>query len=874
MIIKVLKQYLIILGAILLNACNHCSMECDNNNKVIQLKLNWTFKETGKEEFLSASVPGTVHTDLLALNKIPYPFYRLNEKKLQWVDKTDWIYNTYFNIDSTDLTSNTIKLKFYGIDTYSDIYLNGKKVLETNNMFRQWEIDVRDYLTEGENKLEVRLFSPIKKGLELLEENKYPLPAVNDQSTVGGLGNKKVSVFTRKAPYHYGWDWGPRFVTTGIWRPVELEIIHNSHILDLYYLQKEVSEKEADIVVNAELEIKDDDFYILQINDLYTGKKLAKTSLFLSKGKQHVAFPIHIKKPKLWWPNGYGHQNLYAFNAQLKRNRKIIDSQTDNIGLRSVELVRDVDSVGTSFYFKVNGIPVFAKGANYIPQDNFLSRVTKEKYTSLIKDAVDANMNMLRVWGGGIYEEDIFYSLCDKYGLMVWQDFMFACSMYPGNDLFLENVKEEAIDNIKRLRDHASIVLWCGNNEIDVAWYQNDSTGGWKWKEQYDSDTRNKIWEAYDTLFHTILPEIVNKYDQSRTYWPSSPLADWNEHATNTSTSGDMHYWGVWHGGESFEQYYEVIPRFMSEYGFQSFPEFATIKEFTLPKDWNMKSDVIKAHQRSPIGNDKINDYMREYYPVPKDFTDKLYIGQSLQAYGVKMAIDAHRIHKPYTMGSLYWQLNDCWPGASWSGIDYYGRWKALHYMVKEAFKPTALAFNREGDAIELFVVNDDRDLKSAVLKVKLKDFYGNEEELFSGDVAVNFEKSTKVFSYTLAKEKKELVTTDYYLEAELNTEWDKLDTELFYFKKPKDLNLPKANPNISLERLSDQQYKLLVYSDKLIKDMAFSLKNTEAFFSVNYFDLQPFETKEILINTLSKEEIDLADIETKMLNTIINSNP
>lgn len=829
----------------------------------------WTFSEDGKNNFQSASVPGTVHTDLLALNKIPFPFYRLNEQKLQWIDKTDWIYTTRFKIDSTDLSTDIIRLVFYGIDTYSDIYLNGKKILETDNMFRKWEVDVSNYLISGENKLIVRLHSPVKKGIELLNQNKYPLPAVNDQSEIGGLGDQKISVFTRKAPYHYGWDWGPRFVTMGIWRPVELEIIQNSHITDLYYQQKDITDEAADILVNADLEITTDGSYVLQISDQYTGKKLAKTSLFLSKGKQQVSFPLHIKNPKLWWPNGYGHQNLYAFIAELKQNRKVIDSQTDHIGVRSVELVRNADSVGSSFYFKINGVPVFAKGANYIPQDNFLSRVTDEKYSTLIQTAADANMNMLRVWGGGIYEDDKFYALCDKYGLMVWQDFMFACSMYPGDDHFLANVKEEAIDNVKRLRNHASIVLWCGNNEIDVAWYQNDSTGGWKWQEQYDTDTRGEIWKAYDTLFHKIMPEVVDKYDHTRAYWPSSPLADWNRHATDAAVSGDTHYWGVWHGDEPFEQYYKHIPRFMSEYGFQSFPAFSTIKEFTLKKDWNMQSEVMEAHQRCPGGNDKIAGYMKRYYPVPDGFSDKLYVGQLLQSYGVKMAIDAHRIHKPYTMGSLYWQLNDCWPGASWSGIDYYGNWKALQYMVKDAFKPTTLAFHQAGDKIELFVVNDNREIKSAILTVKLKDFYGNEQELFSGEVAVSFEKSAKLFSYSSIKGGNDFISSESYLEAELSTEWDHLDTELYYFNIPRDLNLPEADPKVTLEKSSDQQYKLSVYSDKLIKNLAFSLKNGKAHFSENYFDLQPYERKVILINTSNKDAIDLADLKIQTLNAI-----
>ena len=439
----------------------------------------------------------------------------------------------------------------------------------------------------------------------------------------------------------------------------------------------------------------------------------------LEKGENDISINYSIKNPKLWWTNGLGDQNLYKIKTALLHGNNEIESNETTIGLRTIKLVQKPDEFGESFYFELNGVPVFMKGANHIPNDIFLNQVTAEIYEREVKTAAESNMNMLRVWGGGIYEDDIFYDLCDQYGILVWQDFMFACSMYPGEKDFLENIKQEAADNIKRLRNHPSIALWCGNNEIDVAW-QEYSDGGWGWKQRYNDEQHKEIWNNYESIFHQILPEIVKELDPDRTYWPSSPMAGSKEHSNYTSTSGDMHYWGVWHGKEPFSEFRNKRARFMSEYGFQSFPELSTVKKYALPEDYDIESEVMAAHQRSGIGNLRIKEYMSWYYKEPKNFENFLYVGQLLQAEGIKYAIEAHRMDMPYNMGTLYWQMNDCWPVASWSGMDYYGNWKALQYFVKKAFNDILIIPSLSTDSLSIHIVSDRLNNLNAQLKIEI----------------------------------------------------------------------------------------------------------------------------------------------------------
>ncbi len=861
---------LIILALFVLN--NSCKTPSEYNiNECMELKENWSFQMRGDKEWLPAEVPGCVHTDLLQNDRIPQPFYRNNEKQLQWIDKNDWIYRCTFRLDSLQLEHNKILLDLKGLDTYTKIFLNDQLILETDNMFRNYKKNVTQYLVAGDNLLEIEFISPVTEGLRKLEALGYGLPAVNDLSEIGGLDERKISVFTRKAPYHFGWDWGPRFVTSGIWRPIELIFLDNARIDDIFYRQSLLNNEEAIIDAIFEIDAIVAGKYKI---DIYQGEEenaIATTSVDLENGINSITIPFSIAQPELWWPNGIGRQHRYNFRAQLSIENVIIDTVTQLIGLRSIELIREPDSLGKSFYFRVNGKNVFAKGANYIPNDNFLNRVSTEKYENILQSAVESNMNMLRVWGGGIYENDIFYELCDRYGILLWQDFMFACSMYPGDDAFLENVKLEAIDNIKRLRNFASIALWCGNNEIDVAWCEGDMNCGWSWKQHYTPKQREIIWHNYDTLFKKILPDIIETYDHTRAYWPSSPQADWDVHARYKSTMGDMHYWGVWHGNEPFSNYYNHIGRFMSEYGFQSLPDMQSIKKFTLPHDWDFESKVLLAHQRSGYGNSRILDYMKKLYPVPDDFNQLLYVGQIMQAEAIKSAILAHRANKPYCMGTLYWQLNDCWPGASWSSMDYYMSWKALQYFAKKAYAPVAIAFFPDENNVRIYINSDLNSNKKIQVRLAIKDFSGTllSEEII--DTTLEHERAVEVSRINEKKISDEFKKSEIFLQIDLLEGESLLASDIYFFDIPKNLHL--TEPLISTKmRTEGENLVIELMSEELAKNVYLWVDNCHSRFSDNYFDLLPGD-KKIITLPLCGQEIKENDVHILTLNSILNQS-
>jgi beta-mannosidase len=729
-------------------------------------------------------------------------------------------------------------------------------------MFRSWELDVKPILKKGENRLKIVLHSPIKRGLELLEASPYPYPAINDQSENGEIGDKKVSIFTRKAGYHYGWDWGPRLVTSGIWRPVVLKSWNSLRITDVFVKQPSVTKEKAQLNFDVTVEIDDAFRGKIKIFNQNTKVEYALSKFDFKKGLQNISIPFSIENPKLWWSQGLGEPNMYNFTVQLLDDKgNEISKKEISIGLRSIKLIREKDAVGESFLFELNGIPVFIKGANYIPNDSFLPRVTKEDYDKVIQDAVDANMNMLRVWGGGVYEDDYFYKLCDENGLMVWQDFMFACSMYPGNKSFLENIKQEAIDNVVRLRNHPSIALWCGNNEMNTAW-SHYSKGGWGWKETYSIKDREEIQKAYLAIFHDILPNVVMNYTDGDDYWPSSPQAGFEpqKHAGYENTSGDMHYWGVWHGQQTFDNFEKYKARFMSEYGFQSFPDFETVKKYTLPVDYNIESAVMSSHQRSGIGNLRIKEYMSWDYNVPSDFEDFLYMSQVLQARGVKMAIEAHRRAMPYTMGTMYWQINDCWPVASWSSTDYYHKWKALHYAVKKVYEPIILTVYEEKKEIVIHAVSDKLFDNTGKLKLTILDFKGKELFTKELDVVVKQQTSSELFRIKTSKFIGKFNAKKIVLKSEFVKASDSLAIKnTYFFKKPKLLVLEK--PNFSTELIKENsKHFLIISSDKLVKDLYLNFKNQEVFLSDNYFDLLPNEMKKIEITT--DEVLELQNLE------------
>ncbi len=832
----------------------------------MEIKEGWKMSKVGDSEWIAATVPGCVHTDLLNNGKIEDPFYRTNEKKLQWIDKEDWVYKTTFTVSAQMLDMQNVELKFYGLDTYADVKVNGTQILTADNMFREWVVDGKKVLKEGENEIEILFHSPTKRGLAELEKFGFALPASNDQSQNGEMGDKQVSIFTRKAPYHYGWDWGPRFVTSGIWKPIELLAWNNAKLQDMQIVQNEITEASASLLAKVNVQSVEDETATFRIYNEADNKVLSEKKVELKAGSNEVVLDFSIENPKLWWTNGLGEQNLYTLKAEIDINGSKA-SISERTGLRTLKLVRQKDAVGTgtSFYFELNGRPVFMKGANHIPNDNFLNRVTKEVYEREINDAANANMNMLRVWGGGIYEDDNFYNLCDEKGILIWQDFMFACSMYPDGEDFLKSIEYEAIDNVKRLRNHPSIALWCGNNEIDVAWQQNNPDGGWGWKQQYNEEQKARIWKAYEEIFKKILPSVVEKYDGSRAYWHSSPMSDENTHSSYDATAGDMHYWGVWHGKEPFSRFQEVRARFMSEYGFQSFPDLETVKKYALPEEWDIESEVMAAHQRSGIGNLRIKEYMSWYFDVPTDFQQFLYVGQILQAEGIKSAIEAHRRDMPYCMGTLYWQINDCWPVASWSGIDYFGRWKALHYYAKKSFENVIISPAFWGtDSLGVFVVSDLTENTKAQIELKLIDFEGKELWTKAMDTTITGNTS-KVYTKLKVKELATLKDTKKVLLLMQVKVADKvIASNIAHLIPVRDLALPAPTIEKTVEKTAEG-FKITLKSNVLAKYVYLTIPEVKGFFSDNYFDILPNQSVEISFT--SSENIENFDSKLIIMN-------
>ncbi len=836
MVYKKFRQIIFLLPLTLL--LFSCQKEIPNKI-TFELNADWQFKETNDSNWLPAKVPGCVHTDLMKNGIIEDPYYRANESDVQWIDKKDWEYRDSFYVGENILEKDIVELNFEGLDTFADVFLNDSLVLRTDNMFRAFQIDCKRLLKEGKNELRVYFHSPIKIGLKKLDEQKYILPVSgNDLSELGGLGDKKVSVYLRKAPYHFGWDWGPRLVTSGVWKPITLSAWNGAVIRDVFISDDSLKRDKASLTAFVEIEsVKEFEAEIILKIDSET---YINKTVKLERGVDTVEVKFEIRNPRLWNPNGRGKANLYNIAIELN-DGEVIDSYALRKGLRTIEVARVNDEKGESFEFVVNGVPLFAKGVNYIPQDLFLNRVKSEDYERTLKNVIDANMNMIRVWGGGVYERDLFYDICDEMGILVWQDFMFSGAMYPGDEEFLSNVKAEAVENVKRLRSHPSVALWCGNNELLSAWKR------WGWEEQAVKDLGKEaaaeIWRNYEKIFHEILPDAVRQYDWGKFYWASSPSG--GKGVPKNFESGDMHYWGVWWGKEPFENYKKEIPRFMSEFGFQSFPDINAVKKYSVPDDWEIESEVMKWHQRSSIGNVTIEEYMRRDYREPKNFEMFLYASQLLQARGITTGIEAHRRNMPYCMGSLYWQLNDCWPVASWSSVDYYGSWKALHYAVREAFKNVILSIEVDEDNLSVFVVSDSLESFPAALTLTAIDFYGDTLNLIKSDVIVEANKSKEIAKFKIGEFLNKADLNTLFLKAELiDTTKKVIDVDVFYFVSPKYLKLPK--PKISYE-INQKGENIFVYllSSSLAKNV-YLLTAIEGNFSDNYFDLLPNEAKTV----------------------------
>ncbi|SHM58238.1 beta-mannosidase [Gracilibacillus kekensis] len=786
--------------------------------KQIKFNHDWYLRNNSEEEQYKVNLPASVIHTLLEEELIPDPFYRDNEDQALMLSANDYVFLKEFEMDGALLSHENIQLKFHGIDTIAKIEINDQTIGSTDNMHRIYEFDVKSILCEGTNKLKVTLYSPVDYVQEKNRENQ--LPGVHH--AVEGFQH------LRKSHSMFGWDWGPKIPDLGIWRDVELIAWNDNRIQDVYVSQKH-SPKQRKVEVTISTELVTEDRFVDKTVILTSpcGKQVKKAF-------EQSETSLFIEEPQIWWPAGYGEQPLYQVEVLISKNNRLLDKVQKHIGLRTIEVRHEPDQWGKSFEFIVNGFPLFMKGANYIPEDNLLPRLSKERTKQVIEDSVAANFNMIRVWGGGHYPEDYFYDLCDKNGIIVWQDFMFACSVYPMTEAFHQNVEQEAIDQIKRIRHHASLGIWCGNNEVEEAMEY------WGWPDRKD-------WrDNYITLFEKTLKDIVAEYDPQTFYWPSSPSSGGGFIDPKNPDVGDVHYWEVWHGQKPFTEYRKYHFRFCSEFGFQAFPGLQTVESFTILEDRNIFSRIMEKHQKNDDANGKILYYLSENFLYPKDFSTLLYTSQLLQAEAIKYGVEHWRRNLGRCMGSLYWQLNDCWPVASWSSVDYFGRWKALHYFAKKFYDPILLSIEEQMHEASIYVTNDHLNGITGRVEWKLRN--NKSDILQKGTIDIEVEALTaKALTHLdLSDEINEVTRYETYLEATLYIDGSPYSQSMVLFSKPKHFKFLNPHMSIAVEE-DDDHYMLNVKAHAFTKYVEIQ-STVDLPLSDNYFDLSANETKQITV--------------------------
>lgn len=788
------------------------------------LHEDWELEQISTGKKYPSRIPGDTFTTLIEQKVIPDPYYGENEIAVQWVGMEDWIFRKEFELSQKNEEDHFLVLKLSFVDTFASVYLNGHLLGRTNNMFRHYSFAINDIARIGRNCLEVHFVSAAETALELQKNLPYPVPHMHYPVQAAGRN------LIRKAQCHAGWDWGPCLMVSGIYG--------DSLIIStpLEYIS----------AVHTDMKRHGDIWHIDVHVDIYAaragftsltaecGGLTASRELHLSEGMQVQHVHLELSSPELWWPVGQGDQRLYEL-----RVRTTNDEHRKSVGFRTVEVITRDDNHGSSMTFRINGKDIFSKGANWIPMDALPGRYSPDRYEELIDAAVEANMNMLRVWGGGHYELDTFYELCDRKGIMVWQDFMFSCALYPSDSDFLENVSREVEDQVTRLKDHPSIVLWCGNNE-DV--------GALTWFE-VSKKNRDRYIIDYDRLNEGVVGRIVKALDPARPWWPSSPSAGENDFSDNwhNDTKGDMHYWSVWHEGKSFESYYEIIPRFCSEFGFQSFPSTDLIKGFIPPTQMNISAPAMEHHQKNPRGNSIIISSLAKYFRFPESFEEIVYLSQVQQAMAIQTAVEYWRSQRPVSMGALYWQLNDNWPAVSWSSIEYGGRWKALHYTAKRFFAPQHIALfqNPEGK-IHCYGINDKDHPLSGTLSIFLSDFDGLVAEEISINCSIAAESASALHTF---EPKDEILNSgDYFYYAVFHANESDIELESSLLLQP-----PK-HCNIRQTQLS---FTIGLDGDKLTIELSSSYPaffvllespGKKEHFSDNNFTLVPGRSKRIIL--------------------------
>jgi beta-mannosidase len=828
----------------------HSGTECGSHAAVevagpaslrLDLTGQWQFSQAGADCWYQATVPGCNFTDLFANGLIADPMQADHETQLQWIEQEDWRYRCQFQLSAAQLHSHRWQLEALGLDTFADIYLNGQLLASTDNMFVGYQLDCQALLVAGCNVLEIYFHSPIKRVKPLQVASGMVYPAENDKS------DDKLSVYVRKAPCHFGWDWGPRFVSSGIWRAIALVGQQAVKIDDLQFTQLALSSEAASLQFDLDWTVLTAGQYQLQLQCSKRPELNQQVRLELAAGVQQYQWHLQMPDPELWWPAGLGEAFLYPFSVSVhdSNSQKLLAQQSLQIGLRTVEVMNENDAYGQSFYFKVNGLPVFMKGANYIPASAFPGTLTAADYQREFAAVSAAGMNMLRVWGGGFYQDEQFYQLADQYGVLIWQDFMFACSLYPGDTDFLANVEREARYNIKRLRKHPCLAMWCGNNEVDMG------IARWDWPQKfgYSEALFQQLKQDYCKLFGQLLPGLVQQLDADRFYLRSSPISFWEDDSDHLA---NHHFWGVWHGEQPFSEYQKRIPRFMSEYGFQSFPLQSSVDKFLPKAEQRLDSAMLTVHQKHPRGNKLIQSYLAGEFHLPKDFSQLLYLSQVQQALGLKLAFDAHRAAMPFCMGTLYWQLNDTWPAASWSGIDYYGRWKALHYQAARSFRPQSLVFAAKDEQLTLTLISDSAIGFAARLQIRLLDFSGTLLLEQQRSVSVCPLQAKKIEQWSLAEltrlgDDRQLVLHVQLLSL---TDGRVFTDNLHFFRPNQELLLQSATADVQCSA-TDGLLRVRLQSQTLLRQVLLELPDQEGTvlnFSDNFIDLLANEPVEVML--------------------------
>lgn len=827
--------------------CTCLLISCKNHDRDVEGKAlfitDWEFQYQG--QWYPAFVPGYIHTDLIDNKLIPNPFYGRNEDSVQWVSDSCWVYRLLF--DGTNIDPNQHpELVFEGVTGYAEFYLNGKPLLNqegqnyTDNSYRTWRFLLPANVKDKDNELIVK-FLPSSK---IIKERSRQLPYI--------LPDERV--FLRNPPYQAGWDWGPKMVTCGFSKIIYLNQWKDFTISNLHIRQNHLCEEEAHLLVSFDI--------LCDIDEKATIKYMVNDKIFktvrgaeINPNTDKFSTELTIKHPKLWYPNGMGEQNLYKIAVVVEKGSQSKRLEA-NIGLRNIELNIAADSIGRAFEFLVNDQPVFMKGVNWIPADFFPTRIKEEQYRWLLQSCKDANMNMIRVWGGGIYEPDIFYDICDELGILVWQDFMYSCALYPGDSIFMHNAEVEAREQVSRLRNHPCLAIWCGNNEVKNGWED------WGWQANYKPKHRTEIESDMHTLFDTLLAEIVTENDPYRPYVTSSPLWGWGH--PECCTQGDSHYWGVWWGELPFEMWEEKTGRFMSEYGFQSYPSMATIVSFTNDKERNLNSAAMKNHQKHARGVQIINKALDQYFYIPEKFTDYVYLSQLVQAYGIGQAIEVHRRKQPHCMGTLYWQLNDCWPVASWSSIDYYGRWKALQYEAKRQFEPIILTTAPlQGNELPIYAINDSAKTIQASLQIRLCNFDGSiTDSVYIDSISLPGRSAVEISRYSPAKKIKINKLTKQYLHLKLfDAKGRLLAQKVYFYLYPKQMEFQPKGISTQVQRLNagtkEEQYIFTLSAEQIKYGVAITT-NLNGRFSDNYFTLLPGEEKQVIFTPATPAKVQM----------------